>query len=320
MGVAPCPRGGNPTAPCTHLTGYCGTVLPVPCVPCPTACPFLGTCSPAKPCCARWSPEAAQAFPWEPPCLGSHHLLSRCRGMPGSGTSILPLCSAKRASGAQRAAAPCGCCPTPTVPPRHLAAAQPDGQAQAMPHSLHTWDLRERLCLLWPPPPAQPCDAQPGPSPPDLSYLPTVVAGWARLAGARSPAALPLLPAWDQSTFKTLPFPAPGNDTPAQPCQKHAGQPSPQLPRGAWVPLCRGSSCTRPLRPHHRLPCAMPLWVQEQGRAVSRGERFTGPKMAAVWAGGPVLAGSHLQAVPSAKEARERGGRDLHGASVPELL
>lgn len=108
--------GGNPMAPCTHLTGYGGL--------------RNGT--------MEWC--------FQPPAPLPSPSSSHSRSIPGSGTTILLLCSATRAGSAQYATALYGSYPTPTVPPWHLAAAQPDRRALAMPHSSHTQNLRKRFC------------------------------------------------------------------------------------------------------------------------------------------------------------------------------
>lgn len=251
------PTRGNPTALCTHLTGYCGPVPTVPAYPAPSSAP---TAPPSR------------AVPIGAP---RHHRL-----LPGSHPAWPVITSRPTPRACRGQGSPLSHCPQPRVPLvpstlQHqaivalrplfhpgtwLQPSQTGGCGQRHIPRIPGTCTSASICRG---PPAWPHDAQPGPSPPDLSYLPVVAKGWARPAGARSPAASPLLPAWDQNTFKTLPFPAPGDDTTTQPCQKHAGQPSPPLPPGAQVPPCRGSSCTQPLRPHHRPPCAVPLREQE---------------------------------------------------------
>lgn len=218
-----------------QLTGYRGRVLPVR-LPCATTRPLLSTRR-ARPC--HRSFEASRAFP------GSHLRLS-----PGAITSY-PAPGTCRGQGPPSSHRAPGRPVAPRVPSpvRLLLCARGATPAPgALPHSCHSRDcLRALQPRHGPQCPARALSAR-------ISYLCTALTPRAPLAGAWRSTALPLLPARDQSTFKTWPFPAPEDDTPAQPLQKLAGQPSPRLPLGAGVPPCRGSLVPKRLG-CRRWPC-----------------------------------------------------------------
>lgn len=161
----------DPTAPWTRLTAYCGRLLPVPRLPCPTTCPFLST---RRARLRRRSLEASRAFP------GSRPARAAITSCPAPGTC--------RGQGPPPSHCAAGRLAVPRVPqPRAAAALRPrshpaTGSAAAfLPY--RGW--RERFCPLQPPARGA-RSAQPGSSPPELSYLRTAVTQRAPLAGARS--------------------------------------------------------------------------------------------------------------------------------------
>lgn len=195
--VGQCP---SPTYP--HLTRHHVTM---PATHRPYACPILSTCRPYEPRRACWSPRAAGALTRSHPprrFLTPTHSWA-CQGQ-GSASSCCARGLAVPCRSAVRLLPYAHC---------HLAAAQCKCRQCRIPRMPETCASASGCRGSWHSPTA------PGWAP--LLQTSPTCPRWSQDRSARQvpavPLLSPLLPAGDWSAFKTFPFPAPGDDTPALP-------------------------------------------------------------------------------------------------------